>query len=212
MKRMDDSRAWLVPGATQDSTQWATSSLILVPPLCPNSATVGPMDPTVVIPAAKLPPTLGLEASLGGGNPKPPVNLLDQGGVLCECLVNLKGFCEEMRGIAGVGGITPSILYTRTAKETKDGTSINDLNWQVRKALDVNGDNVKGYGHGAQSQPQMMEVKVKVCEGEGTVPNSTTIPAPHYEGPLLVEFNSIRNGQSQIVREKGRGPHRKVKW
>ena len=120
------------------------------------------MDPTVAIPAAKLPPTLGLEASLGGGNPKPPVNLLDQGGVLCECLVNLKGFCEEMRGIAGVGGITPSILYARTAKEAKEGSSINDLNWQVRKAWKENCDNVKGSGHSALSKPQKSEVKVKV--------------------------------------------------
>ena len=35
-----------------------------------------------------------------------------------------------------------------------------------------------------------------VCEGEGAVPNSTTIPAPQNEGPLLVEFNSTWNGHS----------------
>ena len=55
---------------------------------------------------------------------------------------------------------------------------------------------MKGSGHSAQSQPQKSEVKVNSCEGKDAVPNSTTIPAPQYEGPLLVEFNSIRNGHS----------------
>ena len=73
-----------------------------------------------------------------------------------------------------------------------------DLNWQVRKARRMSCENVRGPGHSAQSQsqPQSLEVKVNLSEGEGAVPNSTTIPVPLYEGPLLVELNSTRNGHS----------------
>ena len=40
---------------------------------------------------------------------------------LCDCLVRMSDFCKEMEHLAGPGGITPGLLWTRTLKEVRSG-------------------------------------------------------------------------------------------
>ena len=132
-------------------------------------------------------------------DPKPSARLPDQGRVDCNCLVNLGGFCGQIRAITGMEGITPSMVLTRTAKEAASGTTTNGRNWVVRKIQKLKSEvmpELKAQ-NGALVPESGASASAQSSDSEGVVsPNTTTIPASQLEGLLSMEFNSNWNGQS----------------
>ena len=124
--------------------------------------------------------------------PEPPAQPLGIVEGLCTCLVDLRGFCSQMRGIARPDGITPSILYT--SKEANQDVQLHDLKWEIRK-VGVIGEVIPELVPKLvlQQVPQMPKAMATYSDGAVI---STPIPATQSEGPLLTETNSILNGHS----------------
>ena len=124
--------------------------------------------------------------------PEPPAQPLGIVEGLCTCLVDLRGFCSQMRGIARPDGITPSIQYT--SKKANQDVQLQDLKWEIRK-VGVIGEVIPELVPKLvlQQVPQMPKAMATYSDGAVI---STPIPATQSEGPLLMETNSIWNGHS----------------
>ena len=112
-----------------------------------------------------------------------------------------------MRAIAGPGGITPSILHTRTSKEAAQDVQLHERDWEIRKVgvrKERFGDVIPGLVPLLAPEPQMSEAIAISDDAVQGIP----IPATQLESPMLMEFNSIWNGQSssenivQITRKR----------
>ena len=114
-----------------------------------------------------------------------------------------------MRAIAGPGGITPSILHTRTSKEAAQDVQLYERHWKIRKVgvrKEMLGDVIPGLVPLLVPEPQMSEAIAISYDAVQGIP----IPATQLESSLSMEFNSIWNGQSssenivQITRKRKR--------
>ena len=106
----------------------ATGSSAMPPP-APRAPEVRPMAPTRPPPRYPSPPRPGprpVSAPAEANPPDPPQDL-------CSCLLKLRDFCPGMRELAGTGGITPSLLFSRTKKEVQKGITASSRGWNVKK-------------------------------------------------------------------------------
>ena len=142
MKLDLDELRWLVeqesnqtdPPGTSNSTLTEAAAIgdslmsTSMPPPAPRRASAPPPAPTVPSPMPNTPPRPRPMATSVTVEPRPSDLSED-----CCCLLRLGNFCPEMRDLAGEGGITPSLLFSRSAEEAKRNVTASSRGWKIGK-------------------------------------------------------------------------------